>query len=320
MKFFFKALTFFCLLILVVGGVFFLNKQPEPGSLISPVLGTTNNKIATNIWFPVTATESAVFTDAPEVTAQAAFFVDMNSGEILFEKNSKERLRIASLVKIMTAIVALENKSMTDEYMVSLQASETEPDKMFLQPGEKLTLEELLSGIFLISANDASETLAEGTFNSRATFIQLMNEKARALGMNNTLFINPSGLEEDLFNNSDGRLKEHYSTAYEVALMSRYLIKNWPDVLKISSSDHIFLPRTQNHQDYDMYTGINLVTTHEGVLGLKTGYTPEAGLTLVTVARREDSVVIGVLLNSQSRRDDARLLLEYSFKKLGYTF
>jgi D-alanyl-D-alanine carboxypeptidase len=99
--------------------------------------------------------------------------------------------------------------------------------------------------------------------------------------------------------------------------MSRYLITRWPNVVNISSQPHVYIERTDYHQDYDMYNGINLLTTYPGVLGLKTGYTPVAGLTLVTLARRGDKEVLGVLLGAVNRRDDAKSLLDYSFKNLG---
>lgn len=302
-------------------GVWWYQSSPRP-ALISPVLGLTKIRYSDNIWVPQEASPSS-FADAPEVSAESAFFVEANSGQILYSKNQDEQLRIASLIKIMTAIIALENKGYQDTFIVSKRASEMEPDEMILLPGEKMTLEELLSGIFLVSANDAAEVLAEettgikdelasneeGSLARRAEFIEMMNTKAKVLGMNNSLFINPTGLEEDE--------REHYSTAYDVALMSRYLVARWPQITAITSSPQIYLPRTENHQDYDMYSGINLLTTYPGVLGLKTGYTPEAGLTLVTLAQRSDTEVIGVLLNSVNRRDDARLLLDYSFQKLG---
>jgi D-alanyl-D-alanine carboxypeptidase len=127
--------------------------------------------------------------------------------------------------------------------------------------------------------------------------------------MKNTHFINPSGLEEEG--------NEQYSTAYDVMLMSRYAINKFPNLLEISSNPHIFIEKNSEHQDYDLYSGINLLTTYPGVLGFKTGYTPEAGLTLVTVAQKNGKRVIGVLLNSTERREDAKMLLDYSFAKLG---
>lgn len=264
-------------------------------------------RLAVNLWFPKVAANSEE--TVPKITAKSAYFVDLNNGEILYQKNPQERLPIASLSKIMTAIVTLESKNWNDKVKISDWAASMEPDSMLLKSGETLTVEELMSGLFLVSANDASEALAESLTGNRDDFINLMNKKAAQLGMKDTFFINPSGLQEDE--------KKQYSTAYDVALMSRYAIKKFPHLVDISSSPHIFLPSSENHQDYDLYSGINLLTTHPGVLGFKTGYTPEAGLTLVTLAEKEGREVLGVLLNSESRREDARTLLDYSFQKLG---
>lgn len=290
-------------------------KLPQP-DLVSPVLGVSKIAYSENIWAPEETTNNS-YPDAPEITAKSAFFVEVNTGRVLYAKDTKTRRPIASLTKIMTTIVSLEHKKFADTFSVSKKASEAEPDEMMLIEGEKLSLEELLSGIFLVSANDAAEVLAEQVTGIRSEFIEEMNTKAKMLGMNDTLFINPTGLEED-DKTDPTRLRERYSTAYDVMLMSRYLIAKWPEIVKISSSSHIYLPRTDTHQDYELYSGINLLTTYPGVLGLKTGYTPEAGLTLVTLAKKENAEVIGVLLNSTSRRDDAQVMLDYSFKKLGY--
>lgn len=300
------------LILWTIGVLAFLYIFRKNTALASPVLGVSNIRIADNIWLPEEGEYN--FRDAPEVTAKAAYFIETRSGKVLYEKNSKLRVPIASLSKIMTVIIALENRNLSSKFSVSERAAGFEPDKMFLIAGETLTLEELLSGIFLISANDAAEVLAEGITGSREEFIGLMNSKAKQLGMNNTLFINPSGLEEDA---PEGGLRMHYSTAYDTALMSRYLIRQWPHVLRLSSQERIFLPKTVDHQDYDMYNGINLITTYPGVIGLKTGFTPEAGLTLVTVAQRDGHEVLGVLLGATNRRDDAKGLLDYAFKKLG---
>lgn len=279
-------------------------------ALVSPVLGVTSHRVSQNIWFPkINEITPGMFSDAPEITAISALFIESNSGQILYAKNPEQQLSIASLTKIMTTIVALENRNMSDVFSISKQAAEMEPDKMFLIAGEKMTLKELLQGIFLVSANDAAEAIAENTTGRREEFINLMNAKARALGMNKTFFLNPSGLEEDF--------AKQYSTALDVAVMSRYLVHTFPEIVNISSQPRIYIEPTAYHQDYDMNNGINLLTTYPGVLGLKTGYTPEAGLTLVTLARRGNKEVIGVLLGSVNRRDDAKALLDYSFEKLG---
>jgi len=275
-------------------------------NLISP-LGREEKVLGVNQWFP--RNTDVALTNVPTLNAESALFVDTKTGQVLFSKNPHQKLPIASLVKVMTALIALEHKSMDDEFLVSRHAAEAEPDKMLLIAGEKLTLRELLDGIFLISANDAAEVIAEGTTGGRDEFIKLMNDKAKQLGMKETYFANPTGLDEDS-NNS-------YSTVYDLAILTRYLIRRYPEVVDISSQHHIYLPKTLDHQDYDMYSGINLLTTYPGVVGFKTGYTPEAGLTLITLVRKDGHEVIGVLLGSGDRRDEAREILDYSFKQLG---
>lgn len=268
-----------------------------------------SGSIGLNQWFPERVL--GIFTNAPDTSANAAFFVDTKKGSVLFSKNSHDRLPIASLVKVMAVLVALDFKSMDDKFLVSQRASEMEPDEMILLPGETLTLKELLYGIFLVSANDAAEVLAEGVVGDRSEFIKQMNTKAKQLGMKDSFFANPTGLDEDSGNS--------YSSAYDLAILTRHLIKNYPEVVDISSTYHVYLSATKEHQDYDMYSGINLITTYPGVVGFKTGFTPEAGMTLITLVRKNGHEVIGVLLGSDNRRDEARLLLDYSFNKLPRT-
>jgi D-alanyl-D-alanine carboxypeptidase (penicillin-binding protein 5/6) len=273
--------------------------------LVSPLI-KKENILGINQWFPGNSGEAGI--DSLQITAEAALFVEAKTGQVLFAKNPREKLPIASLAKVMTVLVALENKKMDEKYWVSERAAGMEPDKMLLIAGEKLTLKELLDGIFLISANDAAEVLAEETTGDRSEFLKLMNDKAEQLGMKDTHFVNPTGLDEDSGSS--------YSTVYDLAILTRFLIRRFPEVVEISRQEHIFLPQTEEHQDYDMYSGINLLTTYPGVVGFKTGYTPEAGLTLITLARKNNHEVIGILLGSQSRRDEARELLDYSFEKL----
>lgn len=273
-----------------------------------------SGKSSLNLWIPKVLGIDAKFDTKEQITASAAYFVEITTGETLFEKNHHQKMPIASLNKIMTAIVTLELKDWQDEISINQTAVEMELDKMLLIAGERLTVEELIYGMFLVSANDAAQALAEESTGSRDEFISLMNQKAKQIGMINTKFANPTGLDEDP---SAGSGQTQYSTAYDVALMSRYLIKTSPDILNISSTYHKFIPQTDKHQDYDMYSGVNLLTTYNGVVGLKTGFTPQAGYTLVTVAKRGDKIVLGVLLNSDNRRDEAKTLLDYSFKKFG---
>lgn len=278
----------------------------EKKDLISPIF-KSEKVLGVNQWFPKEVFGS--FDSAPNISAKSALFIETKDGKILFAKNANEKLPIASLAKIMTVLIAMEHKKLEDIYVVSQRSAEMEPDKMLLIAGERLTLKELLYGIFLVSANDAAEVLAEGTTGSREEFLKLMNSKAGQLGMKNTYFANPTGLDEDVNNT--------YSTSYDLAILTRYLVRNYPEVVDISRTDHIYFPITETHQDYDMYSGINLLTTYPGVVGFKTGFTPEAGYTLITLARKNGYEVIGVLLGSEARRDEAKELLDYSFSKLG---
>lgn len=300
-----KKILSFSLVVFIGVGLFFVNPHKKI-QLLSPVLGNAKIKMSENLWFPQESSASPTLNDvAAPISAKAYFFVEANSGKVLFEKLPHDKLPIASLAKIMTAIITLENKSWSDKFLVSKRAADMEPDKMLLIPQETLTTEELMQGLFLVSANDAAEVFAEGVTGSRDEFIELMNKKALQLGMKNTLFLNPSGLDEDN--------KIQYSSAYDVALMARYAIRKWPKLIDITSSNHIYIPANNTHQDYDLYSGINLLTTYPGVVGFKTGFTPEAGLTLVTAARRDGKEILGVLLGSTNRRDDARALLDMSF-------
>ena len=288
----------------------FLSYQEE-NELVSP-LSFAGKTLGVDLWFPQ---PDGLIVNAPKINTKAAYFVETSTGQVLYSKNSNEKLPIASLAKVMTALIALEHRPLDDKFRVSKRASEMEPDEMILLPGEALTLKELLYGIFLISANDAAEVLAEEVTGNREEFMKLMNNKALELEMKNTYFANPTGLDEDFVNS--------YSSAYDLVILTRYLIRRFPEVVEISKTKHIIIPRTFEHQDYEMYSGINLLTTYPGVVGFKTGYTPEAGLTLITLARKSGhdlpagrQEVLGVLLGSENRRDEARELLDYSFREL----
>lgn len=291
------------LLVFLSATFYFINGINKNTNLVSPILKTSKT-VGINQWFPknVLGADS----DAPQISAKAALFVETKSGQILYSKNIHQRMAVASLAKIMTVAVALENKGLDDQILISESATVVEPDNMELLAGEKLTVKELLYGVFLISANDAAEALSQGIVK-REEFIKMMNSKAIQLGMKDSYFANPTGLDED--NNT-------YSTVFDLVLLSRYAIRNFPVLVDISKSDHVYLPKTENHQDYDMYSVINLLKTYPGVVGFKTGYTEDAGLTLITIARKENKEILGVLLGSENRRDEARKLLDYSFQKL----
>jgi serine-type D-Ala-D-Ala carboxypeptidase (penicillin-binding protein 5/6) len=213
---------------------------------------------------------------------------------------------MASLTKIMTAMVAIDNRKEDDRYLVREGALVGE-NVMGLSSGEVMSLEELLYGIFMYSANDAAEVLADNSLG-REKFIKAMNDKAKALGLENTNFTNPTGLQGD---------GDQYSSAYDLLVISRHALENYPEIKKAANTSEHYLPATNEHYEYYLYSQLNLLTTYPGVKGLKDGYTPEAGWCLITYFENENQEIIGVVLGSEDRRNEMKALLDFSLTKLG---
>lgn len=215
---------------------------------------------------------------------------------------------MASLTKIMTAIIALENKKEDDTYIVNNEDLVGE-DSMGLTAGEQLSQKELLYGLLLTSGNDAAEVLAANYQDGgRRGFIKAMNDKARALGLTDTIFSNPSGLQGD---------GEQHTTAYDLLVITKYALTNFPLFSKIVSTPEFDLPETSTHKAYTLISETNLLTTYPGVRGVKTGYTPEAGLCLVTYLDYGGHKIIGIILNSENRRGEMKDLLDQALRNLG---
>lgn len=241
------------------------------------------------------------------LTANSVLMFDLTTNKALFEKNPRERLPMASLTKIMTAVVSLENPKNDNRYEV-IGADLVGEDSMGLYPGEVLSLEELLYGLMLPSGNDASEVLARNSPFGRDGFVRAMNDKARSLGLTDTIFSNPSGLQGD---------GEQYTTAYDLLVITKYALENFPLLAKIVATPEYFIEETNTHSSYNLVSETNLLTTYDGVKGVKTGYTPEAGLCLVTYLEYKGHKIIGIILNSENRRAEMRGLLDYSLNSLG---
>lgn len=258
------------------------------------------------VWRP---NESIVFAVAkkPDISAKSAISYDLSNNQLLFGKDIKEKLPIASLTKIMTAVVALENSNINQELTVTSEAANVGEDSMGLSVGEKLTLEELVYGLILHSANDAAETIAQGSRFGRDNFVYLMNKKAEDLGLSDTRFTNPTGLEGD---------GNQYSTVYDLLVITKYALQN-PEFEKIVSSVQHEIPQTENHKDFYLFNETNLLTSYPGVAGVKTGYTFEAGLCLVTYLDYQGHKIIAVILNAQNRRQEMKDILDYSLKIQG---
>ncbi len=277
---------------------------PLPDSLTSYV----NRQVSTlNLWFPSAKSEEGNTVQKPVTSARAAVIYDLTTEKFLFEKNKDGKLPMASLTKIMTAIVALENKKQDDSYVVSKNDLVGE-DSMGLSEGEVLTLEDLLYGLMLPSGNDAAETLASNYSGGRNEFVKAMNDKVEALGLKNTHFTNPSGLQGD---------GEQYTTASDLLVITRYVLSNFSLFRKVVLTVEQVIPYSSNHKAFYLYNETNLLTSYPGVKGVKTGYTPEAGLCLVTYLEYKGHKIIGVILGSNNRREEMKELLDYSLRTLG---
>jgi D-alanyl-D-alanine carboxypeptidase len=241
----------------------------------------------------------------PEIAGQAGILVDTNSGEILFEKNSGERRPIASLAKIMTAVIALEHKKLADLVYITDQAADIEENSMLLNKGEIYKLEELLYGLILHSGNDAAYAIAESVAGNTDRFVEWMNFKAGEIGLSDTLFTDPSGLDDTA-----------YSTPQDLAKLTRYALKN-PAFRKVANTLEIELYGTKEHKYMYLYNQTNLLSTYPGVAGVKTGFTEESGLSLVTYANNEGHEVVGVVLNSIDRKGDMIMMLDHGYETLG---
>ena len=290
----------------------FLNSQGSNGSTYSPLPNFLtlfkNGQVSTlNIWMPDINSRAIGTIKTPEVSARASLIYDLTTNKVMFAKNAKEKLPMASLTKIMTSIIALENKKKDDKYFVTSEDLVGE-DSMGLAAGEILSLKELLYGLMLHSGNDAAETLANNFSGGRNKFIEAMNNKVKALGLSDTNFTNPTGLEED---------GKQYTTSYDLLVITRYAVLNFSLLDEVVSTFNYNIPQTKIHKAYFLENETNLLTSYPGVKGVKTGYTPEAGLCLVTYLDYGGHKIIGILLGSDNRRDEMKELLDYSLRSLG---
>lgn len=265
-----------------------------------------NNQVSTiNVWLPVLNNENKKST--PQISVKSAIVYDLTTNKVIFSKNPKKKLPMASLTKIMTAIIALENQRKDNKYIVSKKDLVGE-DVMGLEKGEVLSLNELLYGLILHSANDAAETLASNFSGGRNAFIKAMNDKVKSLGLSDTNFTNPTGLEGD---------GEQHTTSYDLLVITKYALSKLPTFNDVVSTFDYQIYQTASHKAYFLENETNLLSSYPGVKGVKTGYTPEAGLCLVTYLEYKGHKVVGVLLNSDNRRGDMKELLDYSLKLQG---
>ena len=221
----------------------------------------------------------------PQVNALSAVLIDGDTGRILWGKNEDAPMAMASTTKIMTAIVTLENTDISRKTTISKNATLAPPVKMYLQQGEVLTLEQLLYALLMQSSNDAAVAIAEDVGGNVENFCKMMNKKAKELGCIDTEFVTPNGLDKG----------NHHSTAYDMALIGAYAIKN-SEFIKISNTKNISF--SSNKKSYSIVNKNQLLNSYNGAIGIKTGFTGKAGHCFVGAAKRGNVTLVSVVLAS----------------------
>jgi D-alanyl-D-alanine carboxypeptidase (penicillin-binding protein 5/6) len=239
---------------------------------------------------------------APQVQARAAVLMDAETGQVLFAKNAHKPLPPASLTKIMTAIVVLEQCDLDAVVQASQRAVNTKASSMHLRVGEKVKVRDLLYALMLRSANDAAVALAEHAAGSVEAFATMMNEKAKSLGATRTRFVNPHGLHDP----------RHLSTAYDLALITRYAMEN-ETFRAIVKAPYYIVERSENQDDLWMVNKAKFLEQYPDAEGVKTGYTNPAGYCFAGSAYRDGRRLITVVLNSPQRVVDTIALMEHGY-------
>ena len=236
-----------------------------------------------------------------ETSARSAILMDIDSNRVLYEKNIHEVRSVASISKIMTAVIAIESGKLDDKVIIGEEIKKAYGSGIYIQVGEEITLRDLLYGLMLRSGNDAALAIAKYTGGSVEEFVNLMNDKAEELKMTNTTFNNPSGLDND---------KGNYSTAYDMALLTSYAMK-LDEYRKITSTKKYTL--TTNKNTYSWINKNKLLSIYKYSTGGKTGFTEIAKRTLVSTATKDNTNLVVVTLNDGNDWNDHRNLFEYGF-------
>lgn len=251
----------------------------------------------------------ALLNDVPayasvNVSAQSAVLMCVNNGEILFSRNADKQLSMASTTKIMTSLLALEAAAPDTEITVTKEMVSVEGTSMGLLPGDSVSLEELVYGMLLQSGNDAANTVAYVLGGSPEGFAKLMNERAAQIGMKNSNFVTASGLDDE----------NHYSTAYDMALLACECIKN-PEFASICSQKTARLTYGNPPYARTLTNHNKLLWKYEDSIGIKTGFTKKSGRCLVSAAERDGVTLVAVTLNAPDDWNDHISMLEYGFSQ-----
>ncbi len=235
-----------------------------------------------------------------QVSAKSAVLICADTGQILYEHNAREKMSMASTTKIMTALLAIENLSQEAEITIGNEVLNIDGTSLGLKPGDRVRVYDLLVGLMLSSGNDAANAVAVAVSGSVNTFVDLMNRRAEQIGMIDTSFATPSGLDD----------KNHYSTAYDMSLLTREALQNqlFAEIVgQYTATIHIGEKKIwlKNHN--------RLLQSYSGLIGVKTGFTKKSGRCLVTAAQRNETCLIAVTLNASDDWNDHCALLDFGF-------
>lgn len=249
----------------------------------------------------------------PIGNAKSGILMEATTGKILFKKNINEKLSVASMTKMVAQIIILEKIKKkqikwTDIVTVSKNAADMGGSQIYIAEGEKISVEDLMKGISMASGNDATVAMAEYISGSEEKFVNLMNKKVKELGLKNTVFKNSTGLDE----------KGHYSTAYDMAIIAKELVNNYPEIFKFSGLYEDYLRENTDNKFWLVNTN-KLVRFYDGADGLKTGHTDDAGYCLAATAKRNGLRLITIVLGENDnnvRNSEAMNLLDYGFNSI----
>lgn len=237
-------------------------------------------------------------------SAKSMIIIETSENKVLYEHNAYQKLAMASTTKIMTAIVVLENCRLKDIVKVDARAVGIEGSSIYLQKDEELTIEQLLYGLMLQSGNDCAVALALHTAGSIEEFANMMNAKAKKIGANDSHFVNPNGLDH----------KDHYTTAYDLAIISSFGLKN-EDFARIVGTKKIEIPWAGREYNRVVHNKNKILSQYKGGTGIKTGFTKKAGRCLVSSAKRGDMELVCVVLNCGPMFEKSMEYMDMIFNK-----
>lgn len=323
MDFYKKVTKSILFLTLLIGAIsYFLN--PSQFTLLSPVpVAGSATQIYTKSVLPKLSRVKNTFklknnfSLIPKVSAsnfsldaKAYVLVDLDTGQILDEKNSDQKLPIASLTKVMSSVVALDLMDTGDVLAVSKTSTEVIPTRLGVVPGQQMSLGELLKAMLMTSANDAAEVVKQGVDSHYGAdiFIKSMNEKAKLLGLTNTRFANPQGFDD----------VNNYSSANDLAVLSSYALNNYPFIARTAQNGYDFLPESSLHKQFDLPNWNGLIGVYPDTIGLKIGNTDDAGMTTIVASKRGGKHLLAVVLGAHDIFDrdlSASQLLDEGYRQ-----